>query len=1106
MKHLLPFLLPLLMWSCATVKPPAPYGPCPTPEQVSWQRMETNMFCHFGPNTFSGLEWGEGTEPEDIFNPSALDCRQWATTAKAAGMKGIIITAKHHDGFCLWPNPASTHTVAQSKWRNGQGDVLRDLSQSCREAGIKMGVYISPWDRNAPDYGTPAYNETFRKTLHHALSHYGDIFEQWFDGANGEGPSGRKQQYDWTLFNSTVAKLQPQALIFSDVGPGCHWMGNEQGVNGETCWSRLDTAGYTPGAGSPSLEILNHGKPDGVAWISAETDVSIRPGWFYHANEQPKSLQELLSIYYTSVGRNSLLLLNVPPDTRGLIPRADSLRLTEFRAALDSIFCRDLAAKAIVTASHTRGRDYAAANVIDTDYHTYWAVPDSCLTPTLTLAFDHPVTFNRVMLQEYIPLGQRVEAFRVETYSDRKGWQTLFHATTIGYKRILLTPLTTARAVRIVFEQSLSCPVINRVGLFRDDILQPAPPTEHGDTILATTYWATSGGQVLNTRCLQAAIDSASARYSRKGTIQTVTIPAGEYVTGTLYLKSGVNLHLDSGAVLLGSLNPFDYVKDPYCRWTALLFAVKQHDISITGQGTIDCRGWEVANNTVSLIHAGLIQDPLKYDRPNETNRPENIHFRECDNVTVRGITLRNPASWNQQYDQCRHVVIEDQTVDSKSYWNNDGVDIVDCSDVVIRNCNYDAADDAFCFKSHSKEGLSENILVENCIGRSSANGIKFGTVTRGIFRHFRFRNMLIYDTYRSAFTIASVDGAIIEDVVVDSLRSIHTGNPIFLRLAPRNSNPTQQATLRDILIKNLYAEVPYEKPDAGYRYEGPVEDQPRNISPAVISGTPGMRIQNVTIQNAEIVFPGQTDTAYAYRGTTPDQLAAIPEWERRYPEFSMWKELPAWGLYLRHADSITLDNVTLRVEDNDYRPAIVADDVNGLTLRHTVIKEKRRQPDTGQLVANNVTGLLKQHSSVSTRRQKGTRNNLSGIDASATTSDLITRQDNTTPCSEGTTLYKASRFGCKSDGVTLNTSSIQRALDYIAEQGGGTLVFEVGRYLTGSLHIPDGVNIQLNEGAILVGSPNPFDYNLDSDGQPQLLFPDGSCLCGLGHIELPRN
>ncbi|MBO7576994.1 MAG: alpha-L-fucosidase [Bacteroidales bacterium] len=1095
----------LLLYGCASVKPPSPYGPCPTPQQVRWQRMEMNMFCHFGPNTFSGLEWGEGTEPEDLFNPTALDCHQWAATAKSAGMNGIIVTAKHHDGFCLWPNPVSTHTVAQSKWHNGQGDVLRDLSQACREAGVKMGVYISPWDRNAPDYGTPAYNETFRQTLHHALSNYGDIFEQWFDGANGEGPSGRKQQYDWPLFNSTVAKLQPQAVIFSDVGPGCHWMGNEQGVNGETCWSLLDTAGYTPGAGAPPLNVLNQGNPQGSVWIPAETDVSIRPGWFYHANEQPKSLQELLSIYYTSVGRNSLLLLNVPPDTRGLIPCADSLRLVEFRSALDSIFGHDLAQQAKIEASHTRGNRFRPEHLTDTSFHTYWAVPDSCRQAHITLHFDSDITFNRVMIQEYIPLGQRVEHFSVETLKQGQ-WVPLASATTIGYKRILQTPRCTTHAVRITLDSCRACPVLNRIGLFLDNILVPTPIQQEDEPINITDFGAIGDGQTLNTHSIQAAIDSASARYHRTGKQTTVWVPAGQFTSGSLYLKSGVALMLDSGATLLGSLNPFDYVKDPYCRWTALLFAVKQHDISITGKGTIDCRGWEVANNTVNLIHLGLIQDPLKYDRPNETNRPENIHFRECDNVTVRGITLRNPASWNQQYDQCRHLLIEDQTVDSKSYWNNDGVDIVDCSDVVIRNCNYDAADDAFCFKSHSKDGLSENILVENCVGRSSANGIKFGTVTRGIFRHFRFRNIFIYDTYRSAFTAASVDGAIIEDVVVDSLRSINTGNPFFLRLASRNTNPSQQACLRNIVIKNLYAEVPLYKPDAGYSYEGPIEDQPRNISPAVISGTPGMHIQNITLQNAEIVFPGHTDTSYAYRGTSPNQLAAIPEWERRYPEFSMWKELPAWGLYLRHTDSITLDNVTLRVEDTDYRPAIVADDVNGLTLRHTLIDERKHQPNTDQLVANNVTGLKKLHSTISTRQQKGTRDNLSGIDASATTSDLITSQNNSTPYSGGATLYKASLFGCKSNGTTMNTSSIQFALDYIASHGGGTLVFEVGRYLTGSLQMRANVNIRLNEGAILVGSASPYDYAPTPTGGNTLLVadPKGHMLIdGLGCVEL---
>ena len=469
MNRILSFvLLSCLLAGCA-VDPPAPYGPCPSGAQLEWQRMEMNMFCHFGPNTFTGLEWGEGTETEDMFAPIALDCGQWAAVAKAAGMKGIIVTAKHHDGFCLWPNPVSTHTVRESSWRKGRGDVLRELSNACRQAGIKFGVYISPWDRNAPNYGSPEYNETFRRTLESALSNYGDIFEQWFDGANGEGPNGRRQEYDWTLFNSTVAQLQPQAVIFSDVGPGCRWVGNEEGRCGETCWSRLTTEGFEPGK-SPATDVLNQGEPDGDRWLPVETDVSIRPGWFYHADEQPKSLQQLLGIYYTSVGRNSLLLLNVPPDTRGLIPTADSLRLVELRAALDNIFGLDLAREAHVSASNTRGFKYRPSHVTDTHYHRYWTVADTCLTPTLTLSFDHPVTFNRIMLQEYIPLGQRVAQFEVEVLKKEGQWNRLCQATTIGYKRILLTEETTTTAVRIHFSQCYACPVINRVALFKDDI------------------------------------------------------------------------------------------------------------------------------------------------------------------------------------------------------------------------------------------------------------------------------------------------------------------------------------------------------------------------------------------------------------------------------------------------------------------------------------------------------------------------------------------------------------------------------------------------------------------------------------------------------------
>jgi alpha-L-fucosidase len=347
-----------------------------------------------------------------------------------------------------------------------------------------MGVYISPWDRNAPTYGTPQDNETFRMTLEEVLSRYGTvgydgkrhIFEQWFDGANGEGPNGKKQTYDWQLFNGTVQRLQPEAIIFSDVGPGCRWVGNESGEAGETCWSTLNIKGFEPGAGSPPTDILNCGNKGGAHWIPAETDVSIRPGWFWHEGEQPKSVNELLRIYYTSVGRNSLLLLNVPPDRRGLIASEDSIKLMEFRAALDSIFGKDLAQKARIEANKTRGgkhcKTFSPTNLLNDDYDSYWAVEDGESTAVILLEFNEPVTFNRIMLQEYIPLGQRITKFHIE-YMDTHDHlhDLLASGTTVGYKRILLVPTVTAKDVRIYIDGAMAPPVLNRVGLFMDKLL-----------------------------------------------------------------------------------------------------------------------------------------------------------------------------------------------------------------------------------------------------------------------------------------------------------------------------------------------------------------------------------------------------------------------------------------------------------------------------------------------------------------------------------------------------------------------------------------------------------------------------------------------------------
>lgn len=462
------------MASCekGTSTPPEPFGPTPTPQQLEWQKMEMNMFAHFGPNTFTGREWGLGTEAEDVFNPTDLDCGQWTAIAKAAGFKGIIITGKHHDGFCLWPNPVCEHTVAKSPWKDGKGDVLKELSEACAKDGLKFGVYISPWDRNDPTYGTPAYNDVYAKTLESALGSYGEVFEQWFDGANGEGPNGKKQDYDWTLFNGTVRKLQPNAVIFSDIGPDCRWVGNERGSAGKTCCGRLDTEGFTPGAGAPCQDTLNRGNALGANWITAETDVSIRPGWFWREseNDKVKSVNELLRIYYESVGRNSLLLLNVPPDTTGRINAADSVRLMEFRAALDNIFKDNLAEGAKAEATSARGGNFKAQNILNNEYDSFWAAPDNVTEASITIDLKGEKTFNLIQIQEYISLGQRVKSFTIEVLGNDGQWTELASETTIGYKRIIPIAETTASKIRFNITGAYACPALNGFALYLDPV------------------------------------------------------------------------------------------------------------------------------------------------------------------------------------------------------------------------------------------------------------------------------------------------------------------------------------------------------------------------------------------------------------------------------------------------------------------------------------------------------------------------------------------------------------------------------------------------------------------------------------------------------------
>ncbi len=413
MKKVFAFILILCVHNFLHAQKPAINRPVPTSTQLAWQKMDFYLFVHFGPNTFTDLEWGKGTEQEDIFNPTNLDCGQWCRIAIAAGAKGIIITAKHHDGFCLWPSKYSTHTVAQSKWRNGKGDVLRELSDSCKKYGLKMGVYLSPWDRNHPKYGTPEYNDVFVNMMKEVVSNYGPFFEFWWDGANGEGPNGKKMIYDWHRFKQTMKAVAPNTVVFSDIGPGARWVGNENGIVGDPNWNTLDTAGFTPGAGSPSTDTLNHGNVNGKVWIPAECDVSIRPGWFYHKeeDEKVKTPEQLFELYLKSVGRGANLLLNVPPDREGLIDAHDSAALVGFKRLRDESFENPIAEKKFTAASSSYKIDLPQLQKV-----------------------------NCIVLNEDIATGQKIKSFTVQLQQKNNTVKEI-HANTVGKKRILTFPV-----------------------------------------------------------------------------------------------------------------------------------------------------------------------------------------------------------------------------------------------------------------------------------------------------------------------------------------------------------------------------------------------------------------------------------------------------------------------------------------------------------------------------------------------------------------------------------------------------------------------------------------------------------------------------------------
>lgn len=478
--HLLSIPVVACCLSCTSGKvlPPEPILPVPEPKQVEWQQMETYAFIHFGLNTFNDREWGYGDTDPKTFNPTNLDCEQWAQTLVKAGMKGVILTAKHHDGFCLWPFEGTDYSVKNSPWKNGQGNVVKELSEACKKYGLKFAVYLSPWDRHQANYGTPEYLPYFYAQLHDLLTNYGPVFEVWFDGANGgDGWYGgakdirtidRKNYYNYPRIYEMLDSIQPQAIIFSDGGPGCRWVGNEKGFAGATNWSFLRKGEVHPGY-DKSYE-LQYGHPDGNQWVPAECDVSIRPGWFYHPEEDDrvKSPDHLVDLYYRSVGHNATLLLNFPVDRRGLIHPVDSANAVRFHEMIQQQLKTNLVAGMIPKVSNERGGDFVASALTDDNFDTYWATEDGVTTADIEFSFDTPTRMNRMMLQEYIPLGQRVKAFVVE-YLDKDTWLPVKlneETTTIGYKRLLRFETVETKGIRIRITDARGPLCLSNVGVY----------------------------------------------------------------------------------------------------------------------------------------------------------------------------------------------------------------------------------------------------------------------------------------------------------------------------------------------------------------------------------------------------------------------------------------------------------------------------------------------------------------------------------------------------------------------------------------------------------------------------------------------------------------
>lgn len=454
----------------------------PSPRQLRWQKLELTGFLHFGMNTFTDKEWGNGKEDPSLFNPSELNAEQWVEVCKKAGFKQLILTTKHHDGFCLWPSKYTEHSVKNSPWMQGKGDVVKAVADACRKNGIGFGVYLSPWDRNNPDYGdTEKYNTYFMNQLTELLTQYGKVDEVWFDGANGEGPNGKRPQYYYDKWYALIRKLQPSAVI-AVMGPDVRWVGTESGYGRKTEWSVIPAdenmmkkiaddsqkdIAFAPTGDKMGDDLGGRdkiAKAKGLVWYPAETDVSIRPGWFYHQkeDEEVKTPEKLLDIYYSSIGRNSVLLLNIPPDKRGLISAFDEKNLLDWRALIDKTFEKNFVKDAKLTCKN-------GVNTLSLKGKTkgHWTTKGKDSTSVIEIELPTAQTVDVLSLMEHIEIGQRIEKFNLAYENDNGKWKELTDGTTVGYKRLLRFDPVTARKFRLTIESSRLNPTLNALGLYK---------------------------------------------------------------------------------------------------------------------------------------------------------------------------------------------------------------------------------------------------------------------------------------------------------------------------------------------------------------------------------------------------------------------------------------------------------------------------------------------------------------------------------------------------------------------------------------------------------------------------------------------------------------